>query len=1070
MSRVADGTLSVMAEGGLVTILFTDLVGSTELLSRAGDEDAQRIFRAHRHLLSDAVAAHGGHEVKWLGDGLMVAFPSAADAIGCAIDMQRASRRLVEGEQLTVRVGLNAGEALRDVDDYFGTPVVVARRLCDRAEGGQILCTETVAGLLAGRAGFGFTELGKLALKGVPEPVAACEVRYEVAPTDDLPARLPMVGRDVEFARLTSRLSEAAAGRGGLVTIVGEPGIGKTRMLEELGERARQGGAQVLFGRGFESDWAPPYGPFVEALSAHVATVDALELRADLGSGASPFAQLIPKARETLPDIPEPVAVQPDEERFRLIDAVAQFLVARSRRALVVVCLDDLQWAEKGTVAMLRHLARFAAQQRILVVGAYREEEVEKGHALTGALQALERETQLDHLSLERLGDEGVLAMLESFAQHELSAKVGAAWTQKVGGNPFFIKEMVRHLVETGDLYRDERGGWTTTRPIRELTVPEGVHNVVARRLSRLSEATHNLLWVASAVEGAFRFDVVAQVAGLNELDALDAIDEALKTQVVKDAGSDSYVFTHALIRYSIYGQLSSSRRMRLHRRMAEALTATYGVRPAPAQAGEIAAQYHRSRTLSGADAGVDFALLAADHAQATGAHDEAAAFLRLGLDLLPESDERRPSLWGRLGIVLAWALAFDEAVQVAAAAGDAIAEAEGKQAAAAYLSDAAYVCAMAGGVTYAWALARSGLTYAGSHDVSWARLVSFDYERRAAENPEHPGLPIDSTERRESALILRAARLDPLGPAPMEAVFDSREEALGSSNLIVLNFWAGEYADCLPRLEAEAEDSESLGRLARAARAWANAAYCDVALGRIEKARAALEKAQTLAGRVGQPLFPVLYAEFLLSTALDEGWEHLASIYGALAASTAPALSWAFGMIYGAASAISARLGRTEEALGFLARLIPWLESAPAWTTSFNVMACGAAETLWLLERLHHDELVERALREKVLAPDFRHPMMEGRLALARLCALQGRHDEAVQWFAEARRVLTEEGARPLLAIADYDEALMYLRRPGAGDADSARPLLDAACRQFEAVGMTGWMRRAEELSKRLG
>src|SRR5688572_2976904 len=175
-----------MVESGLVTILFTDLVASTELLARAGDEDAQRIFRAHRQLLTDAVAAHGGHEVKWLGDGLMVAFPSAADAIGCAVDMQRASRRLVEGERLTVRVGLNAGEALRDVDDYFGTPVVVARRLCDRAEGGQILCTETVAGLLAGRAGFGFTGLGKLGLKGVPEPVAACEVRYEVTTTDEV--------------------------------------------------------------------------------------------------------------------------------------------------------------------------------------------------------------------------------------------------------------------------------------------------------------------------------------------------------------------------------------------------------------------------------------------------------------------------------------------------------------------------------------------------------------------------------------------------------------------------------------------------------------------------------------------------------------------------------------------------------------------------------------------------------------------------------------------------------------------------------------------------------------------
>ncbi|MGH9001812.1 MAG: adenylate/guanylate cyclase domain-containing protein [Acidimicrobiia bacterium] len=167
----------------VTTILFTDLVGSTELLSRVGDEEAQRVFRAHHDLLAEAAAAHGGEEVKWLGDGLMVAFASAADAVRCAVAMQQASRRLVQGERLTIRVGLNAGETLRDAADYFGTPVVVARRLCDRADAGQILCTELVAGLLGGRTGISFSALGRLELKGVPEPVATCEVRYEVTTT-----------------------------------------------------------------------------------------------------------------------------------------------------------------------------------------------------------------------------------------------------------------------------------------------------------------------------------------------------------------------------------------------------------------------------------------------------------------------------------------------------------------------------------------------------------------------------------------------------------------------------------------------------------------------------------------------------------------------------------------------------------------------------------------------------------------------------------------------------------------------------------------------------------------------
>jgi class 3 adenylate cyclase len=214
---------------GLVTILFTDLVGSTELLSRAGDEEAQRIFRAHHTLLAETASAHGGAEVKWLGDGLMAAFPSAAGALRCATTMQQASRRPVAGERLAIRVGLNAGEALRDEADYFGTPVVVARRLCDRASGGQILCSELVAGLLAGRAGFSFSSLGPLELKGVSQPVGTLEVVYEEEAAPDFIARLPFVGRQGELARLVGVLGEAAAGRGGLAFLSPAPG-GRVRV------------------------------------------------------------------------------------------------------------------------------------------------------------------------------------------------------------------------------------------------------------------------------------------------------------------------------------------------------------------------------------------------------------------------------------------------------------------------------------------------------------------------------------------------------------------------------------------------------------------------------------------------------------------------------------------------------------------------------------------------------------------------------------------------------------------------------------------------------------------------
>jgi adenylate cyclase len=187
-----------MTQSGTVTLLFTDLVNSTELLARTGDEHAQRIFDAHHELLSDAVTANGGAEVKWLGDGLMVAFPSAADAVRCAIAMQESAAR-APGERLSLRVGLHVGEAIKNESDYFGTAVVIARRLCERAGAGQILCSALVAGLLAGRQAFSFRELGALELKGFSTPVAACEVLYQAgapaAPAQSAPSASPATGR-----------------------------------------------------------------------------------------------------------------------------------------------------------------------------------------------------------------------------------------------------------------------------------------------------------------------------------------------------------------------------------------------------------------------------------------------------------------------------------------------------------------------------------------------------------------------------------------------------------------------------------------------------------------------------------------------------------------------------------------------------------------------------------------------------------------------------------------------------------------------------------------------------------
>src|SRR5262249_14260850 len=284
--------------------------------------------------------------------------------------------------RLGLRVGVHVGEALADEGDYVGTPVVLARRLCEQATAGQILCSGVVVELLRGRQAFQFAAVGPLGLKGFPEPVPAYAVAYEPEDAGARLRRTPFTGRPAELARLGQRLEEARAGRGGVVLLMGEPGIGKTRMLDEFAEQVRAQGTLVLWGRCYEGEAGRPYGPFAEAIGEYARTAAAEALAADLGPGAAPPGRLGPVGRARVPDLPEPVTVEPYEERVRLLDAVTQFLLGVAARVPTVLVLDDLHWADAGTVALLRHVARFAPRGRLLVLGAYRDVDVDRQHPL----------------------------------------------------------------------------------------------------------------------------------------------------------------------------------------------------------------------------------------------------------------------------------------------------------------------------------------------------------------------------------------------------------------------------------------------------------------------------------------------------------------------------------------------------------------------------------------------------------------------------------------------------------------------------------------------------------------
>jgi tetratricopeptide (TPR) repeat protein len=650
-----------------------------------------------------------------------------------------------------------------------------------------------------------------------------------------------------------------------------------------------------------------------------------------------------------------------------------------------------------------------------------------------------------------------------------------AAWVEalsrETSGNPFFLREVLLHLEEEGALGFTDGNAPPGSESLR---LPESVRQVIARRLARLPAATTDLLRVAAAFTGGIDFEVARRVAKLDETPALDALDEALGAQLLQCL-EHTYDFTHALVRHTLYDALSPARQARLHRQLAEAMQTAYGGR-AVEHAAEIARHYHRSRSLPGAERGVPYCLAAADQAARASAFADVAAHLEAALDLLPATDPGRPRLMARRGVALAWSLRFVEAVAVANDAAILIAQTESGAAAAAYVVDVLDAVNAYGGPEVAGPLARRGLEYAGGRrDSTWAILKAWDIRDREL---NAGGFEIDTSERREVTEVFEKQAIDDARaarPRLSEDIFSrdgvwwgfvpwkSRAEYLQRG----ARFWfgAGDYRRDLPHMRAVAEELDRQRKIGRAVAFWAYVARSHCALGEFSRAREARLRGAALAERLIEPAIAtaqLVVAEDEWRMAMDEDWDRPIENVG-------PGMAQGrFQATVDASIARThARMGRVERALSRLEAVVPIITQAPGWAAGYTWIACDAAETLWLTGCRDHIDLIARNLLEKVITVDFRFPMRDGRLALARVYALQGRYDEATDWFAKARTVLDEQGARPLRAIVDYDEALMYARRGAPGDPERARQLVDVALAQFRTLGMPGWIRRAEALLK---
>ena len=823
----------------------------------------------------------------------------------------------------------------------------------------------------------------------------------------------------------------------------------------------------VLRGRG-----GAAYGPFVEALGEYARTAAPDALRAELGLGAAPLARLVPVLRERLPDIPEPVALQPDEERARLFDAVTQLLIAMAARTPVVLVLDDLHWADAASVALLRHVARFAPRHRLLLLGAYRDVEVTRAQPLADALGALPRETAYEHVALAGLEGGEVGQLLEAVADQAVPAALVTAITTETSGNPFFIREVLLHLVEEGKLVRRD-GQWTADVPIAALGIPESVRQVIQRRLARLSASANRWLRAAAGFAASFRFDLASRVAGLDEPDALDALDEVLAAQLVQPAGdAESFDFAHALVRHTLYAELSPPRRVRLHRQIAETMEHAYGVH-ARDYAGEIARHYQQSVSLPGAERGVPYCLVAVEHAEASAAFAEAAAYLRMALELSPTADVARPRLLARLALAHTWSLALEQAEQTALEAARAIAAVEGNDAAAEFVADACDAMWVAASTRRAWSLAAEGLRYLGSRrDTTWARFMVYDIERREATDPEFPGIPVDSPERREVTARLweLPAFRHPTQQMFAYVGFRSREDVLARAGTdpTALIFWAADYRKALPLCDRAAAIALDQGRIALAIYYLTIMARAQTALGDLASSMATYTRALTLCERIDvQPwLHPFIQTVFFSQTVVTGvGSELVLAVAESRLDEDAEENRWTMAGIRAVAAWCAAHLGRADDALHWLRSILPWIERAPGSTMNYVGVLAMATHTLDELDRTDHLEVLERNIREKWLRPDFRYVLTDSRFALALLSGLRGRYEEAVELFAQARAIFDEQGSAPMCARLDYYEARMYLRRDAPGDRERAATLLRTALERLRALGLTGWAERAEQM-----
>ena len=630
--------------------MFTDMVAFSALAQR--DEPlALRLVDEQRKLLRPVFGRFAGREVKTMGDGALIVFESALDATECAVEIQRLlfeRNREVTGQRIEMRIGIHVGDVVHSDNDVFGDAVNIAARVLPLADSGGVCVTGPVYEQVQNKIPCPLTLLDRPLLKNIDTPVSVYRIELPWTPPR-LSEQTPFTDRKEELDLLKRAWAGVKSGEGIAVALVGEAGVGKSRLAEEFISRAAREGARILRGRADRGGETGPFAPWSEAVRDFAREATPALLHRACEDCAAEVSQLVPELRSRLGRGAEPPpGEEPSQARF--FEGILRFLENLGREAPLIVDLDDLQWADSASLHLLDYVARRAGGRRLLVLVVFRDEPAPEVGGLETLATTLVREHRMERVPLRRFDAPTSVQMLGQMLRGRLPSTGGALAVpvfEKSGGNPMMLEAIVRSLVDEGSLVWSEQG-WAPKVGV-EVRLPPGVQSVVRRRLARIEPPTLDILRQASVLGSQFSFDSLQRVTGVTPEELLKRLEEAIRERILEErsmgSGRSTYAFSDRALQETLYDEISLVRRARYHATAARVLEelAAEGV---AVPAAPLAHHFLRANQYEKA---LEFSLRAADEAGRLYAREEAlrqyATALEL-LDSLPDDKRRAEVLY----------------------------------------------------------------------------------------------------------------------------------------------------------------------------------------------------------------------------------------------------------------------------------------------------------------------------------------------------------------------------------------------------------------------------------------